>query len=177
MGSGLEIRVLSCREGSGMLRSMGSRRAPDRTARFVILVPILSVLSALFAAACFGAATFGFMGLWVFPIYTVMKGYIFFPVVMAFYAIAGLKAETTAMAPRKYCLVLSVGASIAFAIAGVVMLREVDPVSILGTLVGGFVPAYFSLWLLLERNAYPTTRPTPTPPRVGPGREGGDRPS
>lgn len=129
---------------------MDDRSVRLRAIGIAILITFLSVLSTLFGAGVFGLLTFDFMGLYVFLIYVFTKWYIFFPVMIVFYTLARVSWKRTTMSRRRYCLVWSIGAAILFSIVGVILLRELNPLGILGTFTGGFVPVMLSTYTMSE---------------------------
>jgi len=126
------------------------RRPRPGAAGLALRIAVLSVLSGIFGAATFGVFAFGFMGLYVFPIYLLAKWYVFFPVIILFYSLAGLFWKRSDVSRPKYCLISAIGGAVLFSAAGVIMLREFDPMSVAGTLIGGFVPVMLSTYSLSE---------------------------
>ena len=115
---------------------------------FTMVIIILSAASVLYTASTFGLFSFGFMGLYVFPIYTIAKSYIFLPLAIAFYLLVWLWRKRTDYSRKKFCLIISTGAAIMFAAIGVILLREINIISMFGAFLGVFVPVFLSTYLM-----------------------------
>ena len=90
------------------------------------------------------------MGMYVFPIYVFAKWYIFFPVLMIFYPVACFKWKKGKVSRSRYCLTLSISAAFVFSVTGIILIREFNYLSILGTFISGFLAVFFSICLLTD---------------------------